>query len=1195
MNLTEACIRKPVLAWMLMAATIVFGLVAATRIGISQFPDVDFPTITVSVTWEGAAPEVVENDVVEILEEALVQVEGTRSITSSARQGRASITVELDLARDVDLALQDVQTKVSQAQRRLPRDLDPPVISKNNPEDNPIMWLGLSGPFPPQVLSDYARYRVSERLQTVPGVGEISLGGTLERNVRLWIDATRLDEKGITISDVLQALQRQHLEMPAGLIETEGREVNVRVLGEALDLDTLRHLVIRSVAGSPVYLEDVALVEDGFEDLRRLSRVDGAPAQGIGVRKQRGSNAVAVAQRIRAEMEVIQSTLPAGMELGVNFDSTRFIEDSVHEIELELLLSVLLTAVVCWLFLGSISSTLNVVLAIPMSLLGTVAVIYFLGFTLNTFTLLGLALAVGIVVDDAIMVLENIVRHAESGKGRAQAAREGTAEITFAALAATLAVVAIFIPVVFMRGVIGRFFLQFGVVLCLAVLLSYVEAITLAPSRCAQILSVGRESRSRVGRAVDRGFERLATLYAAVLRRTLRRRGMVLAGAAVLFVLALLVLRALPTEFVPSQDQSRLMVRMQSAVGSDIHETDGLLQRAEAIINNRPEVRRCMASIGGGPGGSAVTSAQALVTLVDPGDREYNQKEFAALLRRELNAIPGLRAVVQDLSQQGFTAQRGFPVEFSVRGPDWDKLVALTQEQMQKLTASGMVVDLDTDYQVGMPELRILPNRARAADLGVSIEDVATTLNALVGGVRAGKYSSGGRRLDVRLRLLASQRSRPEDIDRLRVRSRSGELVPLSTLVTTEEVPALQAITRRDRERAITVTANVAPEHSQGEALQYIGRLATGMPVGYRMVLGGASVAFHESKSSLLFALILGILVAYMILASQFNSFLHPVTILTILPLSVTGAAAALWLAGKSLNIFSMIGLLLLLGIVKKNSIILVDYANQNRARGLDAAAAMEAAGPVRLRPILMTSAATFMAALPPALGLGPGSEIRTPMAIAVIGGLVVSTALSLLVVPSFYVAADGVVSRLRGRLHLRRRAAAPAPDLPSRCIALFAIAAASLAAASTTATPGMPGTVGANCSARTEEAGAVETDLAPELLRSGLAAVLQGHEKALQENAASGHDTIVLQRACAGRYGLSREEELRWRALLRTTPAGAMDGCRSTCQLVFADDPRLTATWQAWAREGGNPILTVEHGSDGVERCTYDVVLEGE
>jgi multidrug efflux pump subunit AcrB len=456
MKITEICVKKPVLAWMLMAATVVFGLVAGSRIGISQFPDIDFPTISVSVTWEGAAPEVMENDVVEFLEEALIQVEGVKNITSVSRMGSASITLEMDLARNVDLALQDVQTKISQAQHHLPRDIEPPTISKSNPEDQPIMWVGLSGPYPQRVLSDYARYRLKEKLQTIPGVGEIMVGG-LERNVRIWLDASKMDEREVTVGDVLTALQREHIEIPAGRLETQGREVNIRVLGEAIDLETFRHIVIRENNNSPVYISDVALVEDGFEDVRRIQRVNGVPAQGMGIKKQRGANAVAVARQVRKALAEFQKNLPADMEVGIRFDSTKFIEDSVNEIQLELLLSVLLTALVCWMFLGSFSSTLNVILAIPMSLFGTIAVIYFLGFTFNTFTLLGMALAVGIVVDDAIMVMENIFRHAESGKSLVKAALEGTNEIAFAALAATLAVVAIFIPVVFISGVIGRF------------------------------------------------------------------------------------------------------------------------------------------------------------------------------------------------------------------------------------------------------------------------------------------------------------------------------------------------------------------------------------------------------------------------------------------------------------------------------------------------------------------------------------------------------------------------------------------------------------------------------------------------------------------------------------------------------------------------------------------------------------------
>ncbi|HZO15029.1 MAG TPA: efflux RND transporter permease subunit [Polyangiaceae bacterium] len=1027
MNITEICIKKPVLAWMIMGAAVVFGVVAASRIGISQMPDVDFPNITVEVTREGAAPEVMEHDVVEPLEEALVQVEGVRSLTSTSRQGSATVTVELDLDRKVDVALQDVQTKVSQAQRFLPRDLDPPIINKTNPEDQPIMWIAVSGPYSRQMVSDHARYRVKEKLQTVPGVGEIMLGGYLERNVRIWIDHKKLDEKNLTVTEVIAALQREHVELPAGRLEASGREINVRVLGEALELDDLRNIVVRSdEGGTPIYMHDVALVEDGFEDARRLGRVGGEPAQGLGIKKQRGANAVAVAKAVRSELDQIQKSLPENMKAEVMFDSSRFIEESVNEIEVELVLAVLLTALVCWMFLGSLSSTLNVVLAIPMSLLGTVAIIYFLGFTLNTFTLLALSLAVGIVVDDAIMVLENIYRHGEMGKDKVAAAREGTREITFAALAATLAVVAIFLPVAFMKGIVGKFFLQFGVTLSLAVMLSYLEAITLAPARCAQFLDTARHRRGRLGQWVDRAFDALNRAYHFVLIRGIRRPLLVLLGAGIVMVGAVLALRAIPGEFTPSQDQSRVLVRLQTAVGSSLEETNAVFTPAERYVNGRPDVERAFFVIGGF--GGAVNTGIIFLTMVPREERSITQAEFAAQVRKELNAIPGVKAVVQDLSQAGFSAQRGFPVEFSVRGNDWDGLVAAADQVRRDLQQSGVVVDVDTDYQLGMPELRVTPNRARAADAGVSVDDLASSINALVGGTRIGKYSTGGRRIDVRARLLADQRSRPESLSLLQVRNKQGELLPLGPLVDQQEVPALQAVTRRDRERAITIFANVAQGHSQQEALAYVQELGKKMPEGTRLVLGGASLTFQESTSSLLFALLLGVLVAYMVLGAQFNSFLHPLTVLTILPLSLAGAAFALLITGLSLNIFSMIGLLLLMGIVKKNSIILVDYANQTRAEtGCDAREAMVRAGPIRLRPILMTSVATMTAAIPAALGLGAGSEVRTPMAVAVLGGLSISTLLSLLVVPAFYVVADRFIAWVK-RLFGRGRAPEPIP-----------------------------------------------------------------------------------------------------------------------------------------------------------------------
>lgn len=1018
MKLTELCVKKPVLAWMMMGATIVFGLIASQKIGISQFPDVDYPTVSVSVTWEGASPDAVERDIVEVLEEALVQVEGIKSISSTSRQGRGQVTVEFDLSKDIDAAVQDVQNIVGEAQRDLPRDVEAPSVRKSNPEDRPIMYVALAGPYSRQELADTTRYRVKEKLQTIEGVGEVSLGGYLERNVRIWVDADKLDAQGLTVADLMTALRREHVELPAGRIETSGREVNVRVLGEALQLDQLRAIVVREVDGRPTYLSDVAMVEDGFEDERRMSRFNGRPAQGLGIRKQRGANAVQVAKDVRAAMDEIRSTLPENMELGVNFDSTVYIEESVHEIEFELIIAVLLTAFVCWIFLGSISSTLNVILAIPMSLLGTIAIIYFLGFTLNTFTLLALALAVGIVVDDAIMIMENIYRHSEEGADRFKAAIGGTKEIAGAALASTVAICAIFIPVVFMDGVVGKFFFQFGVTLSLAVLLSYVEAITLAPARCAQLLKRSvKENRGVVGTAVDKGFTSLKSTYARALRPALRMPWVALVLAAAVFAGALYLMTSLPSEFVPSQDQSRLMVRLQTAIGSSLEDSDALFKKVENYALEHEDVERVMMIVGGFGGGD-VNTGILFITLVAPGDREKSQAEISAEFRREMNKYPGLKANVQDLSQQGFSARRGYPVEFSVRGPDFEKLGELSRQLTEDLRGSGVAVDVDTDFQVGMPELRVVPDRARAADLGVPMEDVAVTLNALVGGVRVGKFSSEGRRLDVRLRLKADQRQSPADINRLRVRTKTGERIPLSSLVKQEEVPVLQSIIRQDRERSITISANVAPGHTQDEALKYAQSLQDTLPDGYRIVMSGSGAEYEQAFNSLIFALLMGVLVAYMVLAGQFNSFFHPLTILTIVPLSIAGAALALFVGGQTLNIFSMIGLLLLLGIAKKNSIILVDYANQLRLKGLTAREAMQQAGPIRLRPILMTSLATMMAALPAALALGPGGEIRRPMALGVIGGMFVATLLSLLVVPSFYVLMDDFLALFKGRDH---------------------------------------------------------------------------------------------------------------------------------------------------------------------------------
>ncbi|MBI4343217.1 MAG: efflux RND transporter permease subunit, partial [Candidatus Omnitrophica bacterium] len=615
-----------------------------------------------------------------------------------------------------------------------------------------------------------------------------------------------------------------------------------------------------------------------------------------------------------------------------------------------------------------------------------------------------------VVVDDAIMVLENIVRHREHGADRVEGARLGARQITSAAFAATLAIIAIFLPVAFMTGIIGQFFFQFGVTISVAVALSLLEALTLAPMRCSQFLRIGGR-RTPVGRAVEAGFAWLAARYQTALVWALGRRWRVIIASVLIFCGSLAFMPLLRKEFVPPQDQSMFLVRLQTPVGSSIEFTDERFKKAEALAMSRPEMKRYFGAIGGF-GGGEVNTGILFVTfkppkerpVVAPNKKPLAQQELMAWFRKELNTIPDVEARVQDLSLSGFSAQRGFPIELTVRGPEWDRLAEVSQELERRLDASPLMVEVDPDYRTGVPEVRVRPNREAAAARGVSVESIGRAINALIGGVRVGKYTRGGRRYDIRVRLIPSQRAATADIEQLWVWNTHGELVQLKDVVTVTETPALLTITRKDRERAISVFANVAPGQSQAAALAEARRLADEIvPQGHRVVFGGSTETFRESFSSLLFALVLGILVSYMVLGSQYNSYLHPVTVLLALPFSISGALVALWLGRQSLNIYSFIGLILLMGIVKKNSILLVDFTNQFREEGLPVREALERACPTRLRAILMTSISTIAAATPPALAFGPGAETRMPMAIAVIGGVAFSTLLTLFVVPCAY------------------------------------------------------------------------------------------------------------------------------------------------------------------------------------------------
>jgi multidrug efflux pump len=882
------------------------------------------------------------------------------------------------------------------------------------------MWLSISGTRSPIFMADYVRNVIRPQLQTIEGVGEVFIGGFRERNVRVWFDAPRLEAQGLTILDVIRAIQREHLEVPAGRIETAQREMNVRAEGEALDLDAFRKLVVSSRDGSTVRLQDVAVVEDGLEDRRRVARANGEPSIGFGIRKLRGANAVEVGERAKAKLADIQAGLPEGVNVGVRFDSTIFIKRAIDEILFTLVLAALLTGVVCWLFLGSMSTTINVLLAIPTSILGTFIVMYFLGFTLNTFTVLGLTLVVGIVVDDAIMVLENIYRHREHGEGKVRAASVGAREITFAAAATTAAIVAIFLPVAFMKGIIGKFFFQFGVTISVAVLISLLEALTLTPMRCSRFLEVG-ERRGRLGRGVDRLFDRLSARYLRTLAPALHHRGWVMVGAAVFFFVSVLgIYPLLPKEFVPAQDTNSFQIRFQTPVGTSLDVTEAKLRQIEGILRSRGEVAGDFSFIGGF-GGGEVNSGMLFVSLKEPHERPVDkasgkrlrQQQLMDVVRRQVNTLPGVRAALVDPSQQGFSASRGggFPIELSIRGRDWDALARYSRQIQEAMLASGKVTDVNSDYQVGMPEVRVIPDRNKAADLDVSMTDVGQTVSAAIGGTRIGKFKEGPRRFDIRARLLGPQRERPEDIERLFVRGSSGAQVRLSELVKIEQAPTLQAITRKDRERAITIFANVGPGASQADAIATSQKVARDiLPDGYRAIPAGSSQAFDEAFQSLFFAMALGVIIAYMVLAAQFNAFTHPFTVLLALPFSISGALFMLWVTRQSLNIYSMLGLILLMGIAKKNSIMLVDFTNQIREKGVERHEAIMQACPIRLRPILMTSLATIAGAIPPAMAIGAGAETQRPMAIALIGGMAVSTLLTLLVVPAAYSVLDDVV-----------------------------------------------------------------------------------------------------------------------------------------------------------------------------------------
>jgi HAE1 family hydrophobic/amphiphilic exporter-1 len=1022
MWLADTSIRRPVFATMMIAALVIVGIVSYPDIGVDLFPKVDFPIININTTLKGASPEIMDIDVTDKIEEAVNTINGVKSISSTSTEGVSTVTVEFELERNIDLAAQDVREKVAEVRGRLPVDIDEPVIRKVDPDANPVIWLALTGNRSIREISTYVDEVLKEQIQRVNGVGAIRLAGLRLRQVRLWLDSARMNAYQITAQDVIQALTRQNLELPSGRIESDTKEYALKVKGELTSVEEFNDLIVGYYKNTPVRMRDIGRAEDGMEEKRTIARFNGNPAVGLGIQKQSGTNTVEVVNRVKAELPKIRNTLPAGMSLDINFDQSTFILRSINEVQHHLIYGGILAAFTVLLFLKSWRITLISALSIPTSIIATFAVMKIFDFTFNNMTMLALSLSVGILIDDAIIVIENIHRHLQMGKSPKQAASFATSEIGLAVVATTMAIVAIFLPVAFMKGLIGRFFLQFALTVVFAVLMSLFVSFTLVPMLASRYIKVHGENDkkthpllSKISERLDLWYKKLEDIYRAILQSALHHRWKVIIIAVSVFVGSMFITKFLGKEFVPSEDQSRFVVRLQAPVDYSVDQIDNMFKKAEDIMRAMPEINTVYYSQGRGQQQEA-NKAFISIGLKPKKERQKSQEQLKAEVRKKIrSAVAGIKVSAEDVSLIG-GGLRNVPIQYSIRGRDLKALGHYTKQIEAEFSKLPGIVDVDTSFEQGKPEFSVIIDRDKAADLGVDIATVAESVNFLIGGevdITKFKDQSKGRRYDVRARLNRDDRYNPEDVGRIYVRSKDGRLIEISNIVTITEQGGPSVINRVDRQRAIFLFANLESKplgQAQSELDDISARI---LPMDYSGIYKGAAEMMGDSFKYLLYAIVLGIILAYMILAAQFESFIHPITVLLSMPFSFIGAFGALLITGKTLNIFSFIGLILLMGLVKKNAILLVDYTNTLRARGIERREAILQAGPVRLKPILMTTFAMVFGMLPIAAGFGEGAETRAPMAIATIGGLLTSLLLTLVVVPVAYELFDDLQIKL--------------------------------------------------------------------------------------------------------------------------------------------------------------------------------------
>ena len=1005
MSLSSLSIRRPVLAIVMSIAIVVLGLLGYTYLGVREYPSVDPPIITVSTNYTGANADVIESQITEPLEESINGIAGIRSLTSVSRDGRSTITVEFDIDVNLETAANDVRDKVSRAIRNLPPDVENPIVSKADADASPIIFLNIQSDTRNLLqLTELANNVFKERFQTIPGVSAVNVWGEKKYSMRLWLDPAKLAAYYLTPLDVKNAINRENVELPSGLIEGNKTELSIRTIGRLHDASEFNDLIIKEESGNIVRLKDVGYATLGAENERTVLKRDGTPMVGVVLIAQPGANNIAIADEFYKRLDQIKKDLPPDVKTGIGFDVTDYIRDSISEVEQTIFVAFGLVVLIIFLFLRDWRTTIIPVIAIPISLIGAFFIMYVADFSINVLTLLGIVLAIGIVVDDAIVVLENIYTKIEAGLPPGESARRGSAEIFFAIISTTIALASVFLPIIFLQGLTGRLFREFGIVIAGSVLISAFIALTLTPMLSSKILK-RREKHNWFYNKTEPIFVKINTAYRNSLEAFLSKRWTAFLIMGVSLGLIYLFFTLIPAELAPLEDRSGIRLFATAPEGASFEYMDNFMDKLiQTLKDDIPEREAIISVTSPGFGASSsVNSGFAFIILTKPDERERSQQQIANDITPVLSDMTEARVFA---TQQQSIGQRrgGLPVEYVIQAPNFEKLREYLPKFMTAAQKDPIFTIVDANLKFNKPEIKLVIDRQRARNLGVSTIDIAQTIQSAFSGQRFGYFIKDGKQYQVIGQLLRDKRNAPIDLKSLYVKNNKGELVQLDNVVQLTEQSAPPQLYRFNRYVSATVSAGLAPGKTIDDGIKEMDKIASNvLDETFSTALSGASKDYAESSSSLLFAFILAIGFIYLVLAAQFESFRDPFIILFTVPLAIFGALISLWYFNQTLNIFSEIGIIMLIGIVTKNGILIVEFANQRKAAGLSKLEAIKDAAAARLRPILMTSLSTVLGILPIALALGAGSESRVSMGIAVIGGLIFSTFLTLLIVPAVY------------------------------------------------------------------------------------------------------------------------------------------------------------------------------------------------